>query len=165
MPLCTVRCLPELSTFDKLVTIESFRTFVRLIEGTEIETTLRSRSHITLFAPIDRSFSNLPQKFLSNLITAKNTTILLEILQYHLVRGTLAVSEVANNDFLTSEQGHELKITMTDLGLKINDANVVMPDIQTNAGMIHGIDELLIPGEIALVKYLLLRRRIATNTD
>ncbi len=154
----------DLNTLETLLTIESFRTFTRLIEGTEIERTLESQSGFTLFAPMNRGFINLPGQFLDKLISARNTRILLEVLKYHLVAGEFRASELPASQFITTEQGHDLKVS--DNGaLRINHANIVLPDIETTDGIIHGIDELLIPGEIALVKYLSLSRRIYLATD
>ena len=153
----------NLDTFDTLLTIDSFRTFTRLIEGTEIETTLRSRTALTLFAPINRGFSNLPADFLRKLISARSSRILLEVLQYHLVTGRLTAKELSPNQCVTTKQGNDLNITEADDGLRINDARIVLPDIPTRDGLIHGIDELLIPGELALVKYLSLSRSLSTD--
>lgn len=153
----------DLNTFDTLLTINCFRTFTRLIEGTEIETTLRSRTGLTLFAPIDRGFSNLPGNFLGKLISARSSRILLEVLQYHLAADRLTSTELADVQCVTTRQGHDLKITNGHDGLRINDARIVLPDIPTRDGLIHGIDELLIPGELALVKYLSLSRSLSTD--
>ena len=153
----------NLNTFDTLLTTGSFRTFTRLIEGTQIETNLRSETVLTLFAPIDRGFNNLPANFLAKLISARSSRILLEVLQYHLVAGKLTASELAAAQCITTTQGHELNITNADDGLRINDARIVLPDIPTSAGLIHGVDELLIPGELALVKYLSLSRRLSLD--
>lgn len=155
----------NLNTFDKLTTIDSFSTFTRLIEGTEIETTLKSRMGFTLFAPIDRSFSSLPEKFLDKLISARHTRILMEVWRYHFVDSRFRVRELAANQFIPTEQGLDLKITSNEDVLRINDAKIVLPDIHTSDGIIHGIDELLIPGEMALVKYLCLSRSLSTNDD
>jgi uncharacterized surface protein with fasciclin (FAS1) repeats len=153
----------NLDTFDTLLTSDSFRTFTRLIEGTEMETTLRSRTVLTLFAPINQGFSNLPANFLRKLISARSSRILLEVLQYHLVTGRLPAAELAANHCVTTKQGDDLNITDAEDGLRINDARIVLPDIPTRDGLIHGIDELLIPGELALVKYLSLSRSLSVD--
>ena len=150
----------NLNTFDRLLSIDRFQTFTRLIEGTEIEKTLRSRKAFTLFAPVDEGFSNLPRDFLDKLIRARNTPILLEVWRHHLVGRTVRAHELAARQSMTTEEGHDLKITNTEAVLWINNAKIVSPNIDTSNGIIHGIDELLIPGEIALVKYLGLSRSL-----
>jgi uncharacterized surface protein with fasciclin (FAS1) repeats len=152
--------LSRLNTFDTLLKSDSFQTFTRLIEGTEIETTLKSQPGLTLFAPIDQVFQSLPDKFLTRLINAKSTRMLLEVLRYHLVAGRIDTRQLAGSEVVPSEQGFDLSITTNNTGLRINQARIVLPDIQTADGVIHGIDELLIPGEIALIRYLALSRSI-----
>jgi uncharacterized surface protein with fasciclin (FAS1) repeats len=158
--ICENMLLSKLNTFDTLLTKPGFQTFARLIEGTEIEMTLRSQSGITVFAPVDSGFTSLPQQFLDKLLSAKSTRLLLEVLRYHLVAGRLGTRDFDCHEFLPSEQGYDLKITSNGVGFKVNQAKIVLPDIETEGGMIHGIDELLIPGEIALVRYLSLGRSI-----
>lgn len=155
--------LSNLNTFDTLLTVDSFRTFARLIEGTELETTLRSRIGFTLFAPTDQGFNNLPGRFLDKLISARNSRLLREVLHYHFVEGRFRASELAAGQFITTEQGLDLKITTCDGVLRINHARLILPDIHTGDGIIHGIDELLIPGELALVKYLSLGRSLSAD--
>merc|ERR1712146_678769 len=49
--------------------------------------------------------------------------------------------------------GEEVTITTTD-GVKVNDANVVIADVETDNGVIHTIDAVIVPPSIDVAAFL-----------
>ena len=76
---------------------------------------------------------------------------LLEIVKYHIIQGAQVLSsEIFNGDRFRSVQGERMQVTIDgDFNVLINrDAKVVLPDIIGKNGVIHGIDQVLIPPSI-----------------
>jgi uncharacterized surface protein with fasciclin (FAS1) repeats len=73
-----------------------------------------------------------------------NVTALTEVLTYHVVSGKYMAADVVTLSTLTTLQGGNLTISVTN-GVKIDGANVVQTDIACSNGVIHVIDAVLIP--------------------
>lgn len=54
-------------------------------------------------------------------------------------------SDLENRETLTTVQSGILPVNTTDNEVTIGTANVVEPDIIASNGVIHGIDEVLLP--------------------
>ena len=106
--------------------------------------TLKGDGPFTVFAPTDEAFSKIPPETLSELLQPENRAKLTAILTYHVVSGRVDSDEVTDLESATSLQGQTLKISTKD-GIRINDANVLTPDVQATNGVIHIIDAVLIP--------------------
>ena len=103
---------------------------------------LEDLSDITIFCPNNDAFQRL---------AASNVTVtddqLAEILQYHVVQGTVGYSTtLANNTKLPTLNGEELDITISaDGAVFVNSARVINADVLLENGVLHVIDEVLNP--------------------
>lgn len=80
------------------------------------------------------------------LLLPENKETLTKILTYHVVAGKVMAADVTAGEVPTVEGG-SLTIT-TDGGVKIFDANVVQTDIEATNGVIHVIDQVLVPEDV-----------------
>lgn len=98
-----------------------------------------SSNRLTVFAPTDDAFEaiGLNQR---NIATVPN---LEEILLYH-VLGDVVYSTQLTNGFVTTLNGSAVEVNL-DSGVMINDSNVISADIQARNGVIHAIDQVLLP--------------------
>jgi transforming growth factor-beta-induced protein len=114
----------------------------------DVEAALATPGPFTVFAPTDAAFEAA--------ITADNTTPedllarddLGAILQYYALAGKILAADVTAGD-LSTLQGDTVAITVSDDGVKVNEANVVITDIIGTNGVIHVIDDVLNPPEPA----------------
>ena len=75
----------------------------------------------------------------------ENKDKLAAILTYHVVPGKTMSSDLAGQTLeVASVQGDTLAIDATD-GVKVDDATVVTADIETDNGVIHVIDTVIMP--------------------
>jgi hypothetical protein len=75
----------------------------------------------------------------------QNQDQLAAVLKYHVVSGNIPSSEVSTGTVETLN-GEFIAISVTEAGVKINDAaTVVQPDVLANNGIIHVIDAVLLP--------------------
>ena len=96
-------------------------------------------------APTNEAFNALPAGTLDTLLDPANIDQLQDILQYHVVEGTVLSTSLTNGP-VTTLNGDEVTISGVGTGvIKVNDATVTTADIVASNGVIHVIDAVLIP--------------------
>ena len=133
---------------DTAMSAGTFSTLVTAITVAGLDTTLKSPGPFTVFAPSDEAFSKLPSGTVESLL--EDILTLRKLLEYHVVSGKVMASDVANLDTATTVAGEDIRITASDSSIKVNDAQVIQPDVEAENGVIHVIDTVLSPGSIQL---------------
>ncbi len=67
-----------------------------------------------------------------------------DILLYHVVAGAYPSTSLTSGD-IKALNGDTISVAVTDAKINVNDACVIVPDIQLHNGIIHVIDMVLIP--------------------
>ena len=134
----------QLDIIDTALSAGNFSTLAAALGAAGLVETLKGDGPFTVFAPTDEACSKIPSEKLSELLQPENKERLLAILTYHVVSGRVSADEVTDLESATSLQGQTLKISTKD-GIRINDANVLTPDVQATNGVIHIIAAVLIP--------------------
>ena len=109
--------------------------------------TLQGEGPFTVFAPTDDAFAKLPAGTVDALL--KDVPTLTDILLYHVVAGNVKAADVVKLDMATTVQGESVAITVDGDTVRINDAQVIITDIEAANGTIHVIDTVLLPPEPA----------------
>lgn len=110
---------------------------------TDLVTPLESLSDITIFCPNNDAFQRLAAGSLD--VSNKG---LAEILQYHVVQGTVGYSTALSNTTLPTLNGKDVQITITDDGaVFVNSARVINANVLIENGVLHVIDEVLSPAD------------------
>ncbi len=130
---------------DTAVSAGSFTTLVAALEGANLVDTLKGDGPFTVFAPTDEAFAKLPEGTVAELLKPENKDKLTAILTYHVVPGKVLASDVANMKLAKTVNGKSLSIDADASGVRIDNANVAKADIITANGVIHVIDEVVIP--------------------
>lgn len=133
---------------DDIVTIasttEGFSTLVAALEAADLVTTLQGDGPFTVFAPTDDAFAALPAGILDKLLLPENVSVLAAILTYHVVSGAVYSADIMDGDVATVE-GSTVALVVSDTGVTVNGANVTTADIAASNGVIHVIDQVIIP--------------------
>lgn len=119
---------------DTAVAAGSFTTLVEAVQAAGLVEVLKGEGPFTVFAPTDAAFAKLPAGTLEGLLADKEK--LAQVLKYHVVPGRLDAAAVTGMSRLATAEGSELPVS----SIKIADT-----DIMTSNGIIHVIDEVLIP--------------------
>ena len=128
---------------DTAVSAGSFKTLVTAVKAAGLVSTLKSKGPFTVFAPNDAAFAKLPPGTVDSLL--KNKAKLAAILKYHVVRGRVMAADVAGKSLqVATLEGQKLNVNGT-MGVMVNNAHVVQPDIEASNGVIHVIDTVLLP--------------------
>ncbi|BAT53272.1 hypothetical protein NOS3756_22310 [Nostoc sp. NIES-3756] len=124
----------------------SFSTLASLIRTAGLADTLQQAGPYTVFAPTNEAFAALPAGTLEQLQQPQNRELLRRILQYHVVPGQLSASQLTSGQLTTADNVPvNVKVDSANNQIAINEARVVQPNIQASNGVIHAINEVLIP--------------------
>lgn len=137
--------LPE-PVLDVVETAQSSGAFSILLSGLEaagLTETLKGEGPFTVFAPSDQAFDRLSDLQLGNLLT--DTELLGRVLTYHVVPGNLEAAQVVTLDSAPTVNGKALPITVEDGTVFVGGVQVVTTDILTSNGVIHVIEDVLLP--------------------
>ena len=134
-----------LDIVDTAVSAGQFNTLVAAVEAADLESTLKGDGPFTVFAPTDEAFAALPEGTVENLLKPENKEQLIAVLTYHVVSGKIMSSDIAGTKAMVeSVQGSELDVDATN-GVTVDGATVVSADIETDNGVIHVIDRVVLP--------------------
>ncbi len=120
-----------------------FSILVEAVTKADLVEALSAKGPFTVFAPNNEAFNNLFSKLGVSGIKDLSAEQLKSILLYHVVSGKVMSTDLTNTKVATLN-GQELIIDLSD-GVKINESTVIVADISGNNGVIHVIDEVLIP--------------------
>ena len=151
--LLAVSCLSRPTAADNIVETAvdagSFETLVAAVKAAGLVETLSGPGPLTVFAPTDEAFANLPDGTLDELLKPENRDRLTAILTYHVVPGRVDAATVSGLSNATTVNGQRVDVSADD-GVMIDGAKVVQADIDCDNGIIHVIDEVLLPEERTL---------------
>jgi len=122
-----------------------FQTLVAGVQAAELTETLKGEGPFTVFAPTDDAFAKLPAGTLDELLKPENKQALTDILLYHVISGNVMASDVVNLDGTSTVLGKDVAIKVENGKVFINDAEVIITDIETSNGTIHVIDSVILP--------------------
>jgi uncharacterized surface protein with fasciclin (FAS1) repeats len=125
---------------------KDFSTLVTAVKAAGLVETLQGEGPFTVFAPTNEAFAALPAGLVDKLLLPENKDLLVKILTYHVVSGTVLAADVTAGDVPTVE-GQNITIT-TVMGVKVNGATVTATDIIASNGVIHVIDAVILPPDV-----------------
>lgn len=110
--------------------------------------TFSGSGNFTVFAPTDAAFTALLESIGQTSIDDVPVSVLTEILKYHVVDSKVLSGDITAGGVATLEGTN---VTLgTSSGITANDANVIAPfDVEATNGIIHTVDEVLVPASIA----------------
>jgi uncharacterized surface protein with fasciclin (FAS1) repeats len=138
--------IPETrSIVDIAVEDGRFTTLVTALEAADLVEALQGEGPFTVFAPTDDAFAALPEGTIESLLA--DTDALTQVLLYHVVDGKVMAAQVVELDGQQVEtlSGDSLSVMIDGEAVKINDAQVILADVEASNGVIHVIDSVLVP--------------------
>lgn len=134
----------DANIIDQADELGTFTTLVGAVESTGLTSTLKYSGDFTVFAPTDAAFGNLPAGLLESLTTEQ----LAEILTYHVISGEIFAADLDTAQAPTALSGEALFVTKDGSDVIVNgSSSVVTADVDVINGVIHAIDEVLLPNE------------------
>jgi uncharacterized surface protein with fasciclin (FAS1) repeats len=131
-----------LDVVDTAIYSESFSTLVTALEVANLSDLLREPGPYTVFAPTDDAFAALPAGTLNALLA--DTAALEQVLLYHVVPGNVTSADLPGIAGAGTAAGYPVSFD-TSNGVMVNSSNVILPDVLATNGVIHAIDQVLLP--------------------
>ncbi|RIH63338.1 fasciclin domain-containing protein [Mariniphaga sediminis] len=122
---------------------ENFTTLVQAVVKAGLVDALSADGPFTVFAPTNAAFDALFAQLGISGIDDLTAEQLIPILTYHVVSGNVVSTELSSGEVETLN-GKNLSVDLS-AGVKINESEVVAADIQGSNGVIHVIDQVLLP--------------------
>lgn len=104
---------------------------------------LSGEGPFTVFAPTDAAFAALPEGTLDALLA--DIPALTNILLYHVAGANAFSSDLSDGDLVMTLEGSDVEVTINNDGVFINDAQVIVANIEADNGIVHVIDAVLAP--------------------
>jgi uncharacterized surface protein with fasciclin (FAS1) repeats len=120
-----------------------FTTLVTAVEAAGLVEALKADGPLTVFAPTDDAFAALPEGTIEALLA--DIPALTDILLYHVVEGKVMSGQVITLSEAETLLGQTVEVRVEDGSVFINDAEVVITDIEAANGVIHVIDAVILP--------------------
>ncbi|KAA3641946.1 MAG: fasciclin domain-containing protein [Armatimonadetes bacterium] len=142
----------ETSVLDLAIEAGQFSTLIAAIDAAGLADTLEGEGPFTVLAPTDAAFAEAFEALgieASDLLA--DTDTLTAILTYHVI-GQSADSElVATLDGQSVEtlNGQSVDVSVVDGQIMVNEATVVSADLMADNGIVHVINGVLLPPDIA----------------
>lgn len=143
---------------DNAVGSADHTTLVAAVKAAGLVDALQGKGPLTVFAPVNDAFENLPAGTVETLLKPENIKTLQAVLTYHVVAGKMDFNTIAaaikkgnGKAVLTTLAGGTLtammngahNITVTDANG--NTANITTYDVYQSNGVIHVLDKVLLP--------------------
>ena len=133
---------------------ERFSTLVAAVEAAGLTETLSGPGPFTVFAPVNEAFAALPEGTVEALLQPENQDQLTAVLLYHVDDRALTsdMLQAGQTPIRPMLEDARLCMSVGEEGVTIADstsmaANVVIADLETDNGVIHVIDKVLLPGD------------------
>jgi len=133
---------------DTAVGAGQFKTLVAAAKAAGLVDTLKGNGPFTVFAPTDAAFAKLPKGTVATLLKPENKAKLAAILTYHVVPGKVMAKDVVKLSKAKTVQGSAVAIRVKEGKVYIDNAQVVAPDVEASNGVIHVIDNVLLPKDV-----------------
>lgn len=126
-----------------------FNTLLAAVNAAGLAEVLSGPGPFTVFAPTDDAFAALPAGTVETLLKPENRQQLIDILKYHVVSGRVYDNDAVKAGSAPTLLGRSIAINVSAQGLLVNDASVVIRNLNTSNGVVHVIDKVLIPGSMS----------------
>ena len=130
---------------DVIVNSEDHTLLEAAVIQADLAGALSGDGPFTVFAPTDAAFTALIEALditTDDLLALENLS---DILLYHVVQANVLSSSLTDGQTATTMLGEDVTITITDGTVMVNDATVTVADIETDNGVVHVIDAVLLP--------------------
>lgn len=121
-------------------------TLVAAIKQAELVDALSNAGPFTVFAPTNEAFDKLPKGTVDDLMKPANKEKLQDILQYHVYVGIIKTEMMQDGQTLNEVNSGNITIQKSADGkITINNSAHIIASIPASNGIIHVIDEVLLP--------------------
>ncbi|OVZ55613.1 hypothetical protein CDO44_23070 [Pigmentiphaga sp. NML080357] len=127
---------------DTAATAGMFSSWLNAVREAGMEQALKSQGPYTVFAPSDEAFAKLPAAQRDAL---KDKETLVRVVKLHMAAGKILLKDAKEGTRIETEAGKTLTVHRKDRSLRLNEAEVLEPDVEVDNGVINVLDMVLFP--------------------
>ena len=131
---------------DTAVATGQFTSLIKAAQAAGLVETLKGEGPFTVFAPTDEAFALIPQATMEELLDPAHKDELVALLTYHVVSGRIMSTELNGAMSVPTLEGEDVAVSSEEGSVMVDDAEVTQADIECTNGVIHVIDQVLMPG-------------------
>lgn len=135
--------LPK-TVVDIALSSSDFSMLVSLLQKADLVGALQGEGPFTVFAPTNEAFEKLLSALGISASDLMNQPDLAKVLLYHVESGKVMSGDLSDGLKAPTLNGEELMFDLKD-GVKVNTSSVVAADIESENGVVHVIDSVLVP--------------------
>jgi uncharacterized surface protein with fasciclin (FAS1) repeats len=128
-----------------LATAANLSTLVTALKAANLVDALSGEGPLTVFAPTNEAFGALPPGVLQALLKPENIQDLAKVLTYHVAEGEVLAADLKNGQHIKTLEGQDVNITISGSQVSVNQAKVIQADVFAVNGVVHVINEVLLP--------------------
>lgn len=137
--LALLRMNPDLSTFTELVELSG------------LAPSLQMAGPVTVFAPTNSAFNEMPQEELASLVDEENRAELIKVINMHFIPSEVPSIAFQSNSFIDREEGEDIPVSVDMEGnqVYVGGAQIIKDDIGASNGILHVVNDIIEPTEEA----------------
>jgi uncharacterized surface protein with fasciclin (FAS1) repeats len=117
--------------------------FAQLVEIAELEETFKFDQDITVLAPTDEAFNQLPEGIIKQLVEKENAPLLVDLLLDHVIPDMYLSTDLLDGEKAPTLSGNHLIISR-DADIRLGNATVTTADINASNGVVHVVDQVIL---------------------
>lgn len=129
----------------------TFNTLLAAAEAAGLVEVLTGEGPLTVLAPNDAAFAKLPEGTVESLLLPENKDKLVAVLTYHVIPGKVKSKAALKAGEATTVQGGTVTFAIESHDdhdhAQVNGVNILATDIKASNGVVHVIEEVLLPAE------------------
>ena len=129
---------------DTALATQKFNLFLSLVRDADLTFDLKGSGPFTVFAPTDAAINAKYTKVQLDALRANRQRLRL-ILLHHVVRGRIDAVGAVKGGWLHPMEGAAIPTKIMEGHGMIGDAHFVITNVNTSNGILHGIDQVLVP--------------------
>lgn len=120
-------------------------TLVTALQAASLVDAMSNAGPFTVFAPTNAAFEKLPAGTVEGLLKPDQKDALSNILEYHVYVGVIKSEYMRDGQSLGQVNGQNITINVKDGKYMINGKANIIASVPASNGIIHVIDEVLLP--------------------
>ena len=138
--------LSEKNILQVAIASPDHTTLAKAVVAAGLQDVLTNAGPLTVFAPTNAAFDNLPEGVLSDLLKPENKETLANIITFHAAPGNYYGKNIKGVMGIGQATGDKVKVETKDGETTVNGAKV-LGSVKASNGYVHVIDQVLLPPE------------------
>ncbi|MCM2301399.1 MAG: fasciclin domain-containing protein [Flavobacteriaceae bacterium] len=119
-------------------------TLVTAVQAAELENVLVNAGPLTVFAPTNEAFNNLPKGTVEDLLKPENKNVLANIIKYHATPGNLSVEFLKKFKKLGQANNQDVVVEVIEGEVFVGGAKII-GSVPASNGIVHIVDKVILP--------------------